>query len=47
MANDEMSREEAECWFAELTANPERMTAKMFQEGYEEGSSRCPRLVNM
>ncbi|HKF58758.1 MAG TPA: hypothetical protein VKJ45_25185 [Blastocatellia bacterium] len=35
MPNDEMSREEAECWFAELTANPERMSAKMFQEGYE------------
>src|ERR1700745_741248 len=35
MPNDEMSREEAECWFAELTANPERMSEKMFQEGYE------------
>jgi hypothetical protein len=35
MPNDEMSREEAECWFTELTANPERMSAKMFQEGYE------------
>src|ERR1700746_2267542 len=35
MPNDEMSREEAECWFAELTANPERMSAKMFQEGYQ------------
>jgi hypothetical protein len=35
MPNDEMSREEAECWLAELTANPERMSAKMFQEGYE------------
>jgi hypothetical protein len=30
-----MSREEAERWLAELTANPERMSAKMFQEGYE------------
>jgi len=27
MPNDEMSREEAECWFAELTANPEQMSA--------------------
>jgi predicted nucleic acid-binding protein len=35
MQNDEMSREEAERWLAELTANPERMSAKMFQEGYE------------
>jgi hypothetical protein len=35
MPNDEMSREEAESWFAELTANPERMSAKIFQEGYE------------
>ena len=35
MRNDEMSREEAERWLAELTANPERMSAKMFQEGYE------------
>src|SRR6266446_8213827 len=35
MPNDEMSREEAERWLAELTANPERMSAKMFQEGYE------------
>ena len=35
MPNDEMSREEAERWLAELTANPERMLAKMFQEGYE------------
>ena len=35
MPNDEMGREEAERWLAELTANPERMSAKMFQEGYE------------
>ena len=35
MPNDELSREEAERWLAELTANPERMSAKMFQEGYE------------
>ena len=35
MPNDEMSREEAERWLAELTANPERMSAKMFQDGYE------------
>jgi hypothetical protein len=35
MPNDEMSREEAERWLAELTANPDRMSAKMFQEGYE------------
>jgi hypothetical protein len=35
MPNDEMSREEAERWLAELTANPEQMSAKMFQEGYE------------
>jgi hypothetical protein len=35
MPNDEMSREEAERWLAELTDNPERMSAKMFQEGYE------------
>jgi hypothetical protein len=35
MQNDEMSREEAERWLAELTANPERMSARMFQEGYE------------
>jgi hypothetical protein len=30
-----MSREEAERWLAELTADPERMSAKLFQEGYE------------
>ena len=30
-----MSREEAERWLAELTADPEQMSAKMFQEGYE------------
>jgi hypothetical protein len=35
MRNDEMSREEAERWLAELTADPERMSAKVFQEGYE------------
>ena len=35
MRNDEMSREEAERWLAELTADPEQMSAKMFQEGYE------------
>ena len=35
MPNDKMSREEAERWLAELTANPDRMSAKMFQEGYE------------
>jgi hypothetical protein len=35
MPNDEMSREEAERWLADLIANPERMSAKMFQEGYE------------
>ena len=35
MRNDEMSHEEAERWLAELTADPERMSAKVFQEGYE------------
>src|SRR5271157_1710868 len=35
MQNDKMSREEAERWLAELTADPGRMSAKMFQEGYE------------
>ena len=30
-----MSREEAERWLAELTADPARMSAKVFQEGYE------------
>ena len=35
MPNDKMSREEAERWLTELIANPERMSAKMFQEGYE------------
>jgi hypothetical protein len=35
MRNDEMSREEAELWLAELIGNPERMSAKVFQEGYE------------
>jgi DNA polymerase III delta prime subunit len=34
MRNDEMSREEAERWLADLTADPEQMSAKMFQEGY-------------
>jgi hypothetical protein len=35
MRNDEMSREEAERWLAELIGDPERMSAKVFQEGYE------------
>jgi hypothetical protein len=35
MRNDEMSREEAERWLAELIADPERMSVKVFQEGYE------------
>jgi uncharacterized protein YdiU (UPF0061 family) len=35
MQDDEMSREEAERWLAELIANPERKSAKVFQEGYE------------
>ena len=35
MRNDDMSREEAERWLAELIGNPERMSAKVFQEGYE------------
>ena len=35
MPKDEMSREEAERWLAELIANPERMSTKMFQDGYE------------
>ena|SRR5271156_823642 len=35
MLNAQMSREEAERWLAELTADPERMSVKMFQEGYE------------
>jgi hypothetical protein len=35
MRNDEMSREEAERWLAELIGNPERMSAKVFQDGYE------------
>ena len=35
MPNDKMSREEAERWLAELTADPGRMSAKVFQEGYE------------
>ena len=30
-----MSRIEAEHWLAELIADPGRMSAKMFQEGYE------------
>ena len=40
MRNDEMSREEAERWLAELTAEPERMSAKVFQEGYEASLRR-------
>ena len=35
MRNDKMGREEAERWLAELIADPERMSAKVFQEGYE------------
>ena len=35
MQDDEMSREEAERWLAELIASPERKSAKVFQEGYE------------
>ena len=35
MQTDKMSREEAERWLAELTADPSRMSAKVFQEGYE------------
>ena len=35
MAKHEMSRKEAEHWLAELIADPGRMAAKMFQEGYE------------
>ena len=35
MPNDKMSRDEAERWLADLIANPGRMSAKMFQEGYE------------
>ena len=35
MQDDEMNREEAERWLAELIANPERKSAKVFQEGYE------------
>jgi predicted nucleic acid-binding protein len=35
MPNGKMNREEAERWLTELIANPERMSAKMFQEGYE------------
>ena len=44
MPNDEMSREEAERWLAELTANPERMSAKMFQEGYEASLRKSGRV---
>ena len=40
MLNDEMSREEAERWLAELTADPERMSIRMFQEGYEASLRR-------
>jgi hypothetical protein len=35
MQDDEMNREDAERWLAELIANPERKSAKVFQEGYE------------
>jgi hypothetical protein len=35
LSNCKMSREEAEHWLAELIADPGRMSAKMFQEGYE------------
>jgi hypothetical protein len=35
MPNDKMSCEEAERWLTELIANPERMSSKMFKEGYE------------
>ena len=35
MRADEMNREEAERWLAELIASPERKSAKVFQEGYE------------
>src|ERR1700751_3055237 len=35
MQDDEMSREEAERWLAELIANPERKSAKVFQGGDE------------
>jgi hypothetical protein len=35
MQADEMNREEAERWLAELIACPERKSAKVFQEGYE------------
>ena len=35
MANNDMSREEAEHWLTELISDPGRMSAKTFQEGYE------------
>jgi len=35
-----MSLEEAERWLAELTADPEQMSAKVFQEGYEASLRR-------
>jgi hypothetical protein len=35
VANHEMSRKEAEHWLSELIADPGRMSAKMFREGYE------------
>jgi hypothetical protein len=35
MQDDQMNREEAERWLTELIANPERKSAKVFQEGYE------------
>jgi uncharacterized protein YecA (UPF0149 family) len=35
MQDDQMNREDAERWLAELIANPERKSAKVFQEGYE------------
>jgi hypothetical protein len=35
-----MNREEAERWLAELIANPEQKSAKVFQEGYEASLRR-------
>jgi|SRR6516225_7913884 hypothetical protein len=35
MQDDQMNREDAERWLAELIANPEGKSAKVFQEGYE------------
>jgi hypothetical protein len=40
MRNDEMSREDAERWLAEMIADPGRMSAKVFQEGYEASLRR-------